>query len=441
MLHLAPYARKTLAVLGLGTSGLASCKALLQARAQVLAWDDNPRARTLAKLQGVPIVDLYALNFENIDYLLMSPGIGYDHVVARNARRYGCPIIGDVKLLIDSAPHATYIGITGTNGKSTTTALVAHMLKKLNIPCAVGGNLGVAIATLPTLASGAAYVLEMSSYMLERNVNTRFNIGVFLNISPDHLARHKTMEAYFRAKCLLFSRMGKDDTAIICIDDKYGKILSERHNPYAVKTVSYKDVLQGTKYLKGIHNRQNIACAFAVGATFSLPKLAMERAVASFTGLPHRQQQVAVQDGITFINDSKATNADAAAAALRLYKNIYWIVGGQEKSDYHVLIPHLSTIKRAYVIGEDTKNILLFLKKHSIDTTVCHTLEKAVAGAYADANQKHTAHESGNIPATILLSPACASWDQFNDFVQRGDTFIGCVQNILTNSHKKSVTP
>ena len=435
MIQLTPYKDKTLAILGLGISGLACCEALLQAKAHVLAWDDNPEVLQVAKSKHIPIKNLYTVDFTKIDYLLMSPGIGYDHVVANNAKSANCPIIGEVKLLADSVPDATYIGVTGTNGKSTTTALIAHMLTQANISCVAGGNLGIPATSLPFVDKGGAYVLEMSSYMLERVGGMHFDIGVFLNLSNDHLHRHKTMEAYFQAKANLFSGMGKNDTAIICTDNIYGKKMCEKKHTYSIRRVSYKDVSKQHPYLKGKHNRQNIACAYAVGKALHLNNKDIEESLNTFKGLPHRQQHILTHDNITFINDSKATNAQATVSSLCTYKNIYWIAGGQEKSSYEALIPHLSAIKKAYLIGEGAQNIKIFLKRHSIDATICYTLQKAVKTAYADVKHLHNILCTSNF-ANILLSPACASWDQFTNFEHRGETFIQCVKQIVAKNSK-----
>ena len=418
------YKDKHIGVLGLGIAGVQTAKKLMQMGAVVVAWDDMPDACKNAEQQGIKITDLLNFDITMLDFLVVSPGVPDTHPICANAKHANIPLIGEVKIRYDLCPHARYVGITGTNGKSTTTALIAHILHCANIPYAVGGNFGTAAIALPDLGADGVYVLEMSSYMLTRIKGVKFSVAGFLNMTADHLAWHGTMDKYFIAKMHIFDDM--TDGAVVCTDDIWGKqvfdILSKRG--CAVRTVSYQDTPE-TPYLKGNHNRQNIAIAMGICAALGIDKNAILQACRSFKGLKHRQQTVYENGTVSFINDSKATNVQSALMALGGYKNIHWIAGGQEKdSGYDDLIPVLDNITHAYLIGEGANHIGEFLHTHDIPFTISKDLKTAVDIAGASVK---------DMGGVVVLSPACASWDQFNSFAHRGDMFIQCVQNITAD--------
>ena len=428
MIDLTIHSGKSIALLGLGISGIATAAALIKGGASVFAWDDTDTARQCASDAGISVCDLRTLDFTTIDFLLISPGISTEHAIAQRALQNNIPLIGEVKLLCDALPNNTYIGITGTNGKSTTTALISHLLNIAGINHATGGNLGVPATALESLNNGV-YVLEMSSYMLERLDGMKFNIGVFLNLSTDHLQRHKTMDGYLNAKAHLFDNMTSNDTAIIAMDDIYGQMMCDKVQNAKIQHVSCQDETQDYPYLSGQHNRQNIACLRRVADILNIENALVEKALSTFTGLAHRQEYVSSIDTVSFINDSKATNAESSAKALSAYKNIYWIAGGQEKGTYEDLTAHLGNITKAYLIGEGAHNIHAFLTTQGTDAVICHTMEKAVAQAYEDARKiSHNTH--------VVLSPACASWDQYKSFEHRGDDFKRIIVGIKNQDIK-----
>jgi len=443
-----PFAGYPVAVMGLGKSGLATAEALRAAGAEVWAWDDSEAKRAEAKAKGFEPVDLTTCHWNELTSLVLSPGIPHTHPkphpVAALAKQHKVEIIGDIELLARCERHASYIGVTGTNGKSTTTALIGHILKKVGKRAAVGGNIGTPVLALDPIGDGI-YVLEMSSYQLELTVSLTFDVAVLINISPDHLDRHGGMDGYIDAKKLIFHRQTSPRTAVVGVDDPYSLALHDElmrigdQHIIAISAVRRIDrgvyVHEGVLFdaiqsdaeeigdlrpiatLPGEHNWQNAAAAYAACRALGIEGKAIVEAMASYPGLPHRQETVAVAGGLTFVNDSKATNADAAAKALSCYDAIYWIAGGRAKEGgIASLKPFFGRIRHAYLIGESAEPFAAALPG-AVPRTMSGTLEAAVTAAHRDAVNDKAAG------AVILLSPAAASFDQFANFEARGDAF------------------
>ena len=450
MIAVTEFSNQPVAVLGLARSGLAAVQALRRGGARVMAWDDAPKRREDAAAAGIPLHDLAAANLRGVRALVLSPGIPHTfpapHPVAERARAAGVPIIGDIELLARSCRGARYVGVTGTNGKSTTTALVAHVLASAGRRVAAGGNIGVPALLLDALGPDGTYVLEMSSYQLELTPSLAFDVAVLLNITPDHLDRHGGMDGYVAAKELIFARQREAQSAIVGIDDPTCRGIAARlaaSKRQRVVTISAHapadvfvdggvliDALSGERRpvldlstverLPGRHNWQNAAAAYAVVRCLGLDADAAVAGIRSFAGLAHRQELIAVIDGVRYVNDSKATNADAAANALACYDAIYWIVGGVAKEGgIASLAPFFPRIRRAFLIGEAGPAFAATLEGH-VAFERSGTLDAAVAAAHAAAR--------GQRGAAVLLSPACASFDQFSDFEARGARFRALVE-------------
>jgi UDP-N-acetylmuramoylalanine--D-glutamate ligase len=447
VIDLAFLAGRKVAVMGLGKSGLATADALRAGGAEVWAWDDSEKGRAAAKAHGFEPVDLAQCRWSEVKSLILSPGIPHTHPkpnpVAALAKTHGVEIIGDIELLARSEKQASYIGITGTNGKSTTTALVGHILAKAGRRVAVGGNIGTPVLALDPVGDGL-YVLEMSSYQLELTPSLTFDVAVLINITPDHLDRHGGMDGYVAAKRLIFRGQTKPQTAVIGVDDDLCRgihadlvrqgtatvipISAARRlerGVYVEAGILY-DAIDGTPArvadlnpiptLPGAHNWQNAAAAYAACRAVGVSAAAIAAALATYPGLPHRQELVALVDGVPFINDSKATNADAVAKALVCYDAIYWIAGGKPKEGgIDALLPYFPRIRRAYLIGEAANAFARALG--SVPHEITGTLAAAVAAAHRDTSGGRARG------AVVLLSPACASFDQFTSFEARGDAF------------------
>ncbi len=438
------FAGRRYAVVGLGRNGLPVARALLAIGADVAVWDDRPDARACA---GLMLHDP-ALGLEGFDALVLSPGIPHllpaPHPAALAARAAGIPILSDAELLFQAVraagSRARFAGITGTNGKSTTTALLAHILTVAGVPNAAGGNLGTASLALPLLPGSGAYVLEMSSYMLERLHTLRFDAATLLNLSPDHLDRHGDMAGYIAAKRHVFDRQGPGDAAVVGIDDPDSAALPgtatiSGHRPATVwcDGAMLRDAagpvlaMAEAPALPGMHNAQNAAAAAALAGALGADRGAIARGIATFAGLPHRQQLVARVDGVAWVNDSKATNADAAARALVCYPRLVWIAGGQAKAGgIEALRPLLPRIAHAMLIGQDASLLAATLADAGIPHSMAGTLDAAVPLAAAAARRLDA--------PVVLLSPACASFDQFTGFEARGDRFaaLAAMQHMPT---------
>ena len=426
------------AVLGLGRNGLPAARALMAMGADVVAWDDRERP------DGLVLRDPTA-EIASFDGLVLSPGIPHHlpapHPVAAAALLAGVPILSDADLLYKAVraagSRARFIGITGTNGKSTTTALVAHILAEAGMEVAAGGNLGPAALALPLLGHNGLYVLEMSSYMLERIDALRFDAAAMLNLSPDHLDRHGDMPGYADAKRAVFSRQRAGDLALVGLDDAPSRAMADALGATTVSGEGRADFwaehgvlrdavgpimnLADAPALPGTHNAQNAAAAAAIALHFGVSRAAVARGIASFPGLPHRQQRVAVVDGVPYVDDSKATNADAAARALGCYDRIIWIAGGIAKAGgVAPLAPFFPRIAHALLIGRDAP--LLASDLADVPHSTPGTLEAALPAA-RELAARLSAH-------VVLLSPACASFDQFSGFDARGRRFAELAQGL-----------
>ena len=417
-----PFAGQRFAVVGLGRNGLPVARALLGMGAAVGAWDDQPAVRAASGLLLHDPADGYA----EFDALVLSPGIPHllptPHPAALAAQAAGIPILSDAELLyraVRAGSRARFVGITGTNGKSTTTALLAHILDGAGMPVAAGGNLGTAALALPMLGDDGVYVLEMSSYMLDRLQTLRFDAAALLNLSPDHLDRHGDMAGYVAAKRRIFDRQGPGDVAVLGVDDADTAAIAAAM-PGAI-TVSGEGKVWDAPALPGAHNAQNAGVAAALARVLGVSEAAIASGMRGFPGLPHRQQRVAVQDGVEWVNDSKATNADAAARALGCYERLVWIAGGQAKAGgIEALRPWLPRVAHAVLIGRDADVLAATLRDAGVPCTQAGTLDAAVPLA-------RDAAASLRVPV-VLLSPACASFDQFTGFEARGDRFRDLVQ-------------
>ncbi|NNC47538.1 MAG: UDP-N-acetylmuramoyl-L-alanine--D-glutamate ligase [Sphingomonas sp.] len=393
---------KRYAVYGLARSGLASVDALVKSGCEVACWDDKEAARAKAN-PFAERVDFLEAGLNGFDALVVSPGVPLNtHPIAETARHAGCAIIGDVELFAQARPelpdHAV-VGITGTNGKSTTTALIHHILKQAGVPASMGGNIGIPILQQDPLQRGGVYVLELSSYQIDITQSLDCEVAVLLNVTPDHLDRYDGSFAKYRAsKERLFAMQSEDNVAVIEPDGS---------------------ALDASKWpgLQGPHNAQNAAAAVMACAALGLERSEIEAGLASYPGLPHRMERVAEKDGVLFVNDSKGTNPAASAPALAAYENIRWIVGGQAKTEsLDELEAQLGHVTKAYLIGESAE-LFERLLSGKVETLHCETVERAVTQAAAEA-------QAGDI---VLLSPACASFDQFSDFEARGDAFRAAV--------------
>lgn len=454
------YAGQVAAVMGLGRSGMAAARALRDGGATVWVWDDDDDARTQAQRHGFTVRDLRtAAAMRDAAVLVLSPGVPYSHPAPHPAvtaaRHAGVSIRGDIALLAQARPAARRLGVTGSNGKSTTTSLLGHILKSAGRTVATGGNLGPPALALAPLDDADFYVLELSSYQLALSPPTRFQRAVLLNISPDHLERHGGLDGYIAAKAQIFAAQQDDDVAIVGVDDEASAGVAAdltRAGRRVLRISGAGPVSRGVGVgsgflidasagpatpvfrladaprLHGAHNAQNIAAAWAAARSLGVTVDAVTAALRTWPGLAHRQEAVTTRDGVRFINDSKATNADAAARALACHQRIYWIAGGVEKNGgYDALTPLLPRVRSAFLIGTATPRLAQFLEGR-VPTTVCGTLPRAVAQAFtaarADAMNTETMATAPSVDEpVVLLSPACASFDQFRDFEARGDAF------------------
>ena len=429
------------AVVGLGRAGLPAARALQAMGADVVVWDDSETARAAAA--GLAVRDLRGGALE-VEAIVMSPGIYHRgkkaHPVAVRAAAEGVPIVTDAELLFQAVraagSRARFAGITGTNGKSTTTALLAHILRMAGVPAEAGANLGPAALSLPLLGDDGVYVLEMSSYMLERLATLRFDAAVMLNLTPDHLDRHGDMAGYAMAKSAVFARQEPGDLAVIGIEDPWpAQALEWSGSPARRVTVSgvqradvwceaglLRDAggpilpMREAATLPGAHNAQNAAAAAAMALYLGAGREAIAQGLRTYPGLPHRQELITTIDGIAFVNDSKATNADASARALGCYDDIVWIAGGQAKEGgIEALAEYFPRIRHTLLIGQDAAQLADTLARHGVSHARVETLDRAVPAALEAARRLHA--------PVVLLSPACASFDQFTGFDARGARF------------------
>ncbi len=449
--------RKT-AVFGLGATGLATAKALSASGAQVFTWDEYPAARERAANTAYSCEHPKNWPWAELQFLALSPGVPLTHpkphAIVRKARSAKVRILGDLELFAmalsarTKAERPNIVAITGSNGKSTTTALIGHILKDTGREVGVGGNIGEPLLAMAPFHKDRVYVLELSSYQLDLASSFHADIAILLNLSPDHLDRHGDMAGYAAAKQRIFFNQTKDDVAIIGVDDEYAQGIcatlsgkqEARVYPISVKGALGHGVysLGGNLYynlsgksgeagavdqiptLRGAHNRQNAAAALAACSILGVAPSVSIKAMERFKGLPHRSETIARLDGVSFVNDSKATNVDAAARALTAFDNIFWIAGGRAKQDGAAPLKTLmSRVQRTYLIGDAAEDFERALGA-AVASVQCGNLAVAVAAATRDALEfrRRTGEE-----AVVLLSPACASQDQFKNFEDRGETF------------------
>ncbi|WP_018699966.1 UDP-N-acetylmuramoyl-L-alanine--D-glutamate ligase [Amorphus coralli] len=449
MIPVSTLSGRKVALFGLGGSGLATARALAAGGASVTAFDDNPETVAKAAAAGITTGDLKVLPFEDFAALVLAPGVPLTHPRPHwsviKAQAAGVPVIGDVELYererAARAPGAPLVAITGTNGKSTTTALTGHLLNALGTPAHVGGNIGIPVLELPEPSTSDVAVVEVSSYQVDLAPGLAPTVGVHLNVSEDHLDRHGTIEHYASIKERVVARAG---TAVIGVDDAFSLAMAERREARGLPTLRVSTVgplatgvfAEGTRIvlardgaqetiadladigsLRGRHNAENAAAALAALAALGHDPREAAAGLASFPGLAHRLEQVGRCGRVLFVNDSKATNADSTERALSSFERIYWIAGGRAKTGgIESLAGLFPRVARAYLIGEAAEEFAATLKGHA-DAVLCGDMETAVAQAAADAAADDAAEP------VVLLSPACASFDQYANFEVRGAAF------------------
>ncbi len=410
------------AVLGLARSGRATVNALLAAGADVTAWDERREVR--APFEGrVTLADPAEIDLTGFDGVIVSPGVPLNtHPIKQHADRFGVPVIGDIELFAQAREHLPphkVVGITGTNGKSTTTALVHHILKEAGVPTTMGGNIGLPILEQEPLPEGGVYVLELSSYQIDLTFSLDCDVAVLLNITPDHLDRYESFEAYAASKSRLLGMQTRGHNSIARFTDAKllgqfaeGSIASILEDVFTNRGFEPSDQADWPS-LQGPHNRENAAAAIEIADILGLSDGQIRGALRTFPGLPHRMERVGERAGVLYVNDSKATNTAAAAPALAAFDKIHWIVGGRAKEPgLGECEPHMDRVTAAYTIGEAGDAFAEALAPHCA-VSRCGTLAKAV----------HMAAQVARPGETVLLSPACASFDQFRDFEDRGDQF------------------
>ena len=427
------WSGKRFFVLGLARSGVATVRALLAGGAEVLVHDDDAsKVRAVQKEFGgsdqLFVDDFTDWGEFEADGLVLSPGVPLNRLpLAEAAREAGVPIIGDIELFAQARaalPAHKVVGITGTNGKSTTTALVHHMLQTAGVPSLMGGNIGLPILEQAPLRDGGVYVLELSSYQIDLTQSLDCDVAVLLNVTPDHLDRYDGFEAYAASKARLFAMQSKGHAAIIGIADEPSAAIARQVTRSGraedVTKIAPGVCMDQSRWpaLQGPHNAQNALAAIAVAEALGIDSFAIDRALASFSGLPHRTQRIAEKHGVAFVDDSKATNPESTAPALQAFPRVHWIVGGRPKGDdLEACRPGFGHVVRAYTVGE-AGPMFASLLRPEMPVTESGTVEQAVADAAAEAKAGET----------VLLSPACASFDQFRDYEERGTAFARAVE-------------
>ncbi len=464
MIPITVFKGKKVAVFGLGASGLLAARALVAGGAAVVAFDDDEKKLAEAQAAGLQTQDLKELDWSQVAALVLAPGVPLTHPTPHwtvvLAHKAGVEIVGDIELFCrqraksgqESGHACPLIAITGTNGKSTTTALIAHLINSAGGDAQMGGNIGVPVLALADFAPGRTYVLEVSSYQIDLAPTLRASVGILLNISEDHLDRHGSMENYAAIKALLPARVETGGTAVIGIDDRFTRAAADRIER-AGKTVVRVSVeaplrdgyyaqsgeqgsrimrsiagkahavaqLAGIGSLRGLHNAQNAACAVAACVALGLDLPAIQKGLVSFPGLAHRMQPIGRKGKVLFVNDSKATNADSTAKALASFPDIFWIAGGRAKTGGIAgLSEFFPRIRKAYLIGEAAAE---FAK--TLDGKVAYEIGGVLPAAIAAATRD--AEASGAKEPVVLLSPACASFDQYRNFELRGKAFTDLV--------------
>jgi UDP-N-acetylmuramoylalanine--D-glutamate ligase len=457
LIPITTFAGRKVAVFGLARSGLLSSRALKAGGAEVVAFDDNETSVAEAQAEGITTQDLHEFDWSTVAALVLAPGVPLTHPTphwsVELARKAGVEVIGDIELFCRERAKAgldcPLVAITGTNGKSTTTALTAHLLKSAGRDVQMGGNIGVAVLGLEAFAAGRAYVLEISSYQIDLAPSLHATVGVLLNVSEDHLDRHGNMENYAAIKALLPASVEAGGTAVIGVDDRYTRAAADRieRAGKSVVRVSVQAPLRDGFYaegsrimratggkthaaaqlagigsLRGQHNAQNAACAIAACVALGLDLPAIQKGLVSFPGLAHRMQQIGRKGRVLFVNDSKATNADSAAKALGSFHDIFWIAGGKPKTGgITSLAEFFPRIRKAYLIGEAAKEFAA-----TLDGKVPNEIDEVLSAA-VDAAARDAEASDAKEPV-VLLSPACASFDQYPNFEVRGQAFTDIVR-------------
>jgi UDP-N-acetylmuramoylalanine--D-glutamate ligase len=459
MIPVTTFAGRTVAVFGLASSGLATVRALLAGGVNVVGWDDSPARVDHAAAAGIPVADLRDLDWSGIAALVAAPGVPLTHPAPHwsvgLARAMAVEVIGDVELFCRErhahAPDAPFVGVTGTNGKSTTTALVAHLCASAGLEVELGGNIGTPILALEPPQRGRVHAIECSSFQLDLAPGIDPSIGILINLAEDHLDRHGTMANYAAVKEHLIAGVKRDGTAIVGVDDNWCQAIADRaeqsgrtvirvsvRRPLAYGIFAQGErILQSTGgtareiahlggigALRGRHNAQNACCAVAAALALRLDAGRIAAALRSFAGLAHRMEEVGRAARVLFINDSKATNADSAAQALACFADIFWIAGGKPKTGgIAPLSSFFPRIRKAYLIGTAAEEFAATLAD-TVEHAIVGTLDRAVTEAARDAEASGLAHP------VVLLSPACASFDQFASFEERGDVFRELVRKL-----------
>lgn len=433
----AAFAGKRYAVLGLARTGLAVVRSLLASGAEVTAWDsrDEPRQQVLAEHgANVELADPASTDLTGYAGVVVSPGVPLNrHPITEAAARYNVPLIGDIELFAQARPNLPdhrIVGITGTNGKSTTTALVHHLLQTAGVPSVMGGNIGLPILGQPPLAAGGVYVLELSSYQIDLTIRLDCDVAVLLNATPDHLERYGSFEAYVASKARLFGMQAFGNLAIIDyraeMDEDILRFAPDGQPFQFINAIELPGDQAEWPSLQGPHNRANAAAAVATVRWLGLDEATIVAGFKTFKGLPHRMERVAEANGVIFINDSKATNPASAAPALAAFppnpnRRIHWILGGLPKgNDLDECVPFFGNVAAAYTIGDAGPRFAEILEPYvpvERSEMMCEAIRQAIEAA-----------KPGDV---VLLSPACASFDQFRDYEARGDTFRQIVDALL----------
>ena len=457
MIPVTTFAGKKVAVFGLGGSGLVGASALLAGGADVIGYDDNAQSVAKAAAAGIPTADLRAIDWSKVAALVLAPGVPLTHPVPHwtvdLAHKASVEVIGDIELFCRErrklAPDSPFVAITGTNGKSTTTALIAHLAASAGMDAQLGGNIGTAILSLAPPRADRVHVIECSSYQIDLAPTLDPSVGILINLSEDHLDRHGAMEHYAAVKERLVAGVPEGGTAIVGVDDDWCRQIASRledAGKSVIRISAWQELtsgiyvsqqrvmrtngvdaeqiaeLGGIGSLRGVHNAQNAACATAAALALGFEPKAIQAGLRSFPGLAHRMEEIGRRGRVLYVNDSKATNADSSAQALACFPDIYWIAGGKPKTGgIESLRGFFSRIRRAYLIGEAAQEFAATLGSdvpHEIDGT----LDKALAAASRDAETSTEAEP------VVLLSPACASFDQYRNFEVRGDAFRDLVR-------------
>jgi len=459
MIPITTFAGEKVAVFGLGGSGLVAASALFAGGADVVGWDDSEERVVHAASAGIPVADLREVDWSRIAALVLAPGVPFTHPAPHwsvgLAHAAAVEVIGDIELFCRErrahAPDAPFVAVTGTNGKSTTTALIAHLCTQAGLDAQLGGNIGTAILSLAMPQAGRVHVIECSSFQIDLAPGIDPSIGILINLTEDHLDRHGDMATYAAVKERLIAGVPENGTAVVGVDDNWGQAIADRSGRAGRRVVrvsvrqplAYGIYVEGERVLeatggtalevaelgnvgslRGRHNAQNAACAVAAALALGIDRRAIQAGLRSFPGLAHRMEEVGRKGRVVFVNDSKATNADSAAQALACFGNIFWIAGGKPKSGgIASLAGYFPRIRKAYLIGAAAQDFAKTLDG-AVEYVMAGTLDRAVADAAQDAAASGLDHP------VVLLSPACASFDQFENFEARGAAFRELVQKL-----------